>query len=514
MKAWKFFVVTMAAAAALALVFGACSKTGKAKSAGSFASANSLYAGLDLGEPVTLYIYMLGDPPKDMDEVMAKANADYFEPVLNATVKVVFLSWSDYTTKYPLILAAGEDVDIIFTAPWCFYEQEAAKGSFLELSDDFIAKWMPQTAKAQSRISWMQARASGKVYAVPQLRTPWTYDVIAIHDELRKKYGLPEIDSWENYEKWVLTIAENEKSIQAEAQGGGWFMYMQQAGFLNTGYPVQFLWRNNNNTDPAPGDIEFAYTSTLFRDCAVQMARWMEKGVWSRNVMNNTISRGDLFTQGKSATVYWNASVFNLGKTMEDNGIGEAAFYDVSPQSATRLESGNTNMWAIAEASAHPERAALALDLMKTDKGLLRLLMGGIEGRHYIDNGDGTYSPGPEADDYPFNGWCWALNSPDALTESYDKVKWASRAALEASIAARAYTPSLDGFVFDKTPVSNEYAVVSALINEYEWSFECGIYGDATPAKFDEFKARCQAGGIDKVLAEFRRQYAAFLENN
>jgi hypothetical protein len=62
---------------------------------------------------------------------------------------------------------------------------------------------------------------------------------------------------------------------------------------------------------------------------------------------------------------------------------------------------------------------------MKTNADLLRLLIGGIEGRHYLNKGNGTYEPGPEASDYPFNGWAWALNSPEALTEAYDTVKYA-----------------------------------------------------------------------------------------
>jgi hypothetical protein len=184
------------------------------------------------------------------------------------------------------------------------------------------------------------------------------YDIIAIRDDLRVKYKLSEIDSWEGFEKWVFTIADNETSILANAQGGGWFMYMQQAGVLNTGYPVQFIWKNQGNIDPAQEDISFSYTSNLFRDFSLQMAIWMERGVWSWNVMNNTISRSDLFTQGKSATVYWNSSVFGLGKIMEDNGLGKAGCYDVSPNAATCRESSNTNMWAFDENKRRSSAAA------------------------------------------------------------------------------------------------------------------------------------------------------------
>jgi hypothetical protein len=74
--------------------------------------------------------------------------------------------------------------------------------------------------------------------------------------------------------------------------------------------------------------------------------------------------------------------------------------------------------------------------------------------------------------------------------------------------------PKIGGFVFDKTPVANEYAVISALIDEYAWSFECGIFGGQTQAKFNEFKSRVEAAGLAKLTMEFRNQYAAFLKDN
>lgn len=62
----------------------------------------------DLSKHETIVMYVLGDKPKDMDEVLDKANADYFEPNLNTTLDLEFLNWSDYSTKYTLVLAGGE----------------------------------------------------------------------------------------------------------------------------------------------------------------------------------------------------------------------------------------------------------------------------------------------------------------------------------------------------------------------------------------------------------------------
>jgi hypothetical protein len=85
---------------------------------------------------------------------------------------------------------------------------------------------------------------------------------------------------------------------------------------------------------------------------------------------------------------------------------------------------------------------------------------------------------------------------------------------VEQSIKERAFEPSIDGLRFDGRTVSGEWAVISSLIEEYKPSFECGVFGDQTSAKFDEFQAKLQAAGLAGLTAEFRTQYAAFLKNN
>ena len=84
-------------------------------------STESPYAGkgYDLSNPETIVMYVLGDRPADMDMVLAKANEEYFQPNLNTTLDIEFLNWSDYQTKYPLLLSGGEQVDLIYTASWC-----------------------------------------------------------------------------------------------------------------------------------------------------------------------------------------------------------------------------------------------------------------------------------------------------------------------------------------------------------------------------------------------------------
>ena len=52
--------------------------------------------------------------------------------------------------------------------------------------------------------------------------------------------------------------------------------------------------------------------------------------------------------------------------------------------------------------------------------------------------------------------------------------------------------------------------MVNSIVDEYEYSFSLGIYGDDTETKFGEFKAKLEAAGLDKVTEAMKTQYEAF----
>ena len=156
--------------------------------------------GYDLAERKNVVLYVLGDAPADMDKVLEEANNKYLIPNLNTTLEIKFLNWSDYQTKYSLVLAGGEDVDLIYTASWCYYNEEAAKGAFKELDMDFVQKYLPYTYEQQPEVSWEQAKIGDKLYAVPKGNASFSnYDFIVARKDLIDKYDLTEPEDWETF---------------------------------------------------------------------------------------------------------------------------------------------------------------------------------------------------------------------------------------------------------------------------------------------------------------------------
>ncbi|MDR0641754.1 MAG: extracellular solute-binding protein [Treponema sp.] len=521
MKMKAIFVVVLL----IVLSIVSCQKSGNdgvASSISGFTSSDPIYMVYDLSKPVTIYLYMLGDIPADLNDVITEANEKYFKPILNTTVEMQFLAWSDYEIKYPLILAGGDEVDIIYTSSWAFYDQESIKGSFLELTDDFIAKWMPVTEKEQPVASWLNVKIDGKIYCVPKMHQNPTVKAWAIRRDLREKYGLPRLTDWDSLENYLVTIAKKESGIRAYAAAGEnselQDSYLGYKRILGTNYPVFFAWQGDEVwREPVPEELTFRYVTEWYTDFALKMAEFASKGVWSKNVMNNTIPTRDAFLLGSSASLFWMADVtFALGKTLEDSGLGTVEYYNITtdPDAPFGRPPLNGDCWAIAASSKNRERSALVIDLMKNNASLRNLLQGGIEGRHYMAQDNDRFTPGPEAEDYPFNCWAWALNHPETLKAAIDPGMHDDQKAIIANIESRDMIDTyVSLFRFDIVPVATEWAVISSLIEEYTASFECGIFGDQTKTKLEEFHAKLEAAGLDKLTDEFRGQYAAYIES-
>ena len=123
-------------------------------------------AGPDISEEVTLVMYLIGDRPADNDEVFAKIN-ERLKAEINATIDVKFMSWGEYEQKYPLIFASGEDWDIIYTADWCFYNAQATKQGFYEITQEALETYAPMSAETMYPEAWEQAKVDDKVYMLP-----------------------------------------------------------------------------------------------------------------------------------------------------------------------------------------------------------------------------------------------------------------------------------------------------------------------------------------------------------
>lgn len=480
---------------------------------GAIVASPDFYAATDLSKPYTVNMYLIGDTPNDWDKVLGMVN-DYLKPY-NTELAVTFMSWSDYQTMYSLVLAGGEQVDLIFTAPWCYMYTEAAKGSFYELTDDFIATYMPLANKYQDKDSWSETTLSGKTVAVPSNVAAAMGKIVAIRQDLAEKHGINELKTWDDYMNFMVTMGQKEtpeSGIYGLASSVDnnelWDVYRQQYDTflaLDSDYfDMIYSWDGDL---PTADEITTSYETEWFRNYAKDMKTLADAGCWSRSALTNTVTDDDAFGALQGASIAWNGSVITYVKQAEQSDGVKCALYDLTTDHFVGCEAFSNNDMAIAAGSKNPERAAMVLDLIKFDTYLNRLLILGVEGEHYSIDADGYYTELDKSADFAAYAISasWAIKNSDLHEAGADP----RMQAISDGWGERVENNPTITFVFDTTPVDSYVAAVKVVLNDYVPMLELGLVDDVDKT-LDEMIQKCYDSGLQTIKDEFNKQYEAW----
>ncbi|WP_308636506.1 ABC transporter substrate-binding protein [Paenibacillus silvisoli] len=519
----------LALALTSAMIVGACGNNGNNGNTGNTGNAaepsaanepaansaatseTTTAGGIDISKEVHLKMVFVGPKPVDYDSVFGEINKKLKEKI-NATVEGEFLDWSDWAQKYPLKLAASEDFDLIYSANWAGYNDQALKGGFLELTEDLLSKYAPETWAKMPEVSWGQAKVNGKLYMVPQNRGESVEKLILYREDLRKKYNLPEINSPETYATYLKAIAENEKGVVPfTPETGDWkyhnldrVLLKQQQEWNMFDLDMPFAYKL---TDTA-GKVFNVYETPEFKDLLVYYKDLADHNVWSKNVLNSKNDHQADFKTGKTASITHNNGT--LGSLMalmrQENSPFEVKLADINQGKKKSVAISTQNGTSIHATSKNIERSLMFIDLMQNDKEMHDLMMYGINGVHYTPVGDTKYKA---TDKNPnFTGFSnWNFNSPLNLDneafpqEASDLVKgW------EANV----YHYPLETFVFDNSKVKSEIANLGNVMLRYAIPLEYGLVKDIDKG-LAELNEQLKAAGLENVQAELQAQIDAFL---
>ncbi|WP_168120644.1 ABC transporter substrate-binding protein [Paenibacillus sp. HB172176] len=467
--------------------------------------------GVDISDEVHLKMIFVGPKPVDYDIVFTELNKKLKEKI-NATIEGEFLDWSDWAQKYPLKLAADEKFDLIYSANWAGYSDQALKGGFLELTDDMIAKYMPLTEKAMSDVSWDQAKVNGKLYMIPQNSGESVEKVILYREDLRKKYNLPAIDSPEAFSNYLIAVSRNEKGIiPFTPESGDWkfhnldrILLKQQNEWNMFDLDMPFAFKLS---DPK-GQVFNVYETQEFKDLLVYYKNLADNNAWSKNVLNSKNDHQQDFRQGKTAAITHNTGT--TGSLMEqmrrENSEYEVAIADINPDKAKSVAISTQNGTSIHATSEHPERAMMMIDLMQNDKEIHDLIMYGIAGVHYEPVGDDKYKTTDK--NANFTGFSnWDFNSPlNRGNESFPQ----EVTDMVNSWESQVYHYPLETFVFDNSKVKTEIASVGNVMLRYGIPLEYGVIKDIDKG-LEDLNKQLKAAGLEKIQGELQAQIDAFL---
>lgn len=466
----------------------------------------------DTSEELTIKMLLVGGKPIDYDLVFGELNKKLKEKV-NATVEAEFLDWSDWTQKYPLKFAANEDFDIAYTANWAFYNDQAIKGGFMELTDELIKANMPLTIAAMPAVAWEQSKVNGKQYMVPNNNPEVTDKAVLIREDLRKKHNLPEVNSPESFANYVKTIAANEKGINAynakAADGWKWheldqILLEQQNEWNLVDYNMPLAYK----LDDATGKVFNVYDTPEFKALVAYYKDLADNNGWSKNVVSNKNDVWQDMKAGKTASYAQNLGTvaMNLAEMRREQPDVELAIADLTPDKKKIAAISTQNGFAIHATSKKAERSLMVIDLLQNDKEIHDLFMYGIAGTHYEAVGDDKFNA--TAGTPNFTGFSnWAANSP---LNRKDAAYPAEADVIADAWQTKVFNFDLETFVFNDANVKNEVANVGNVMLRYAIPLEYGLIKDVDKGVAD-LNAQLKAAGLEKLQAELQSQIDAFL---
>lgn len=516
------------ASAALSLVIAgsltACqsgSKNDATKApSGAPASSTSADTGkIDTSSFETITYVMLGDKPKNgqLEKVMEKVNA-IMKQKINAELKFKWVEWADWQTKYNLLLASGEPVDLItIGTDWLDTWANAQKGAFLTL-DNLLPKYAPETWNEIPKEDWDESKFKKKIVLIPEDHyTQWVNHGFFYRSDWAKEFGITSpIKDFETMEKYLQGVKDKKPGVvpfdangQLNEISDGYINAYTDAINLSvpTGYLNVFYGKSYNEKYTAYSPI-FDETYEKF---ATLMKDWADKGFWREDVLNFKGSMRDELQAGQTGADEHHTQTFAGLRTQMDKKQPGSEL-QMFPFAMTRgnlvsmpITHGGTSIGAH---SKHPERALMAYELIRQNKEIYQLINYGLDGVQYeVKEGKRAKPAGYDdaRDAFYTDFWGGRVDKfeiPDAtmwdgvneLYKQYDKIK----------------KPYPYGrFVFDKTPVQSELAAISQVTSQLGPAISWGKAGDPVKALGD-LRSKLKAAGYEKVLAELQKQLESF----
>ncbi|CAM4510776.1 putative aldouronate transport system substrate-binding protein [Paenibacillus endophyticus] len=479
-------------------------------------SASTSPEAIDTFEPVTLKLVLVGTKSADTDEVYAEVNKIMKEKI-NATLEVRFLDWNEYSQKYPLMFAANEEFDLALTGNWLDHTGTARKGGFLELTEEMIKKYMPQTWAQQPPLAFEQSKVDGKLHMISSNAFESGFQVAVIRGDLREKYNLPEVKSLTDFVNFLTTVAKNEKGMTAF---GGPSVNINpnpipiifgdlERAFVHGSAPLIYeLNSPNPKISNYLDDPEYAGRLEMLYEMA-------QNGVWEKDSIVSKTVWLDAFKEGKTAA--FNSNILNAASAMEAINLVHPEWkpevVDIHPSAKRTRSPFNGGGIAIHATSKNPERALMALDLLRYDKEIWDLTVYGIEGKHWEPVSDTKFKSLPASTGFPPDGvspWGWRTQemirqleglAGDLLASTNEK--WKANNIVDSKLAT---------FVLDDTNIKNELAALANVQKTYLLPIFHGLVkpADGIPLA----KEKLKEAGLDKVQAEMQKQIDAFIQSN
>ena len=465
-------------------------------------TAETTAAAIDISKQADLLMYLIGAPAVDYNLVLEAANVK-LKTDLNATLTVNWVGWADFGTQYPLLLASGDPIDLIYASTWTNYYSNAQKGAFLAI-EELAKTYAPQSLAETTPDFIEQSTVGGHLYAIPASFFQYANMGYIVRGDLMKKYGMTTIDSMDDYGKYLAAVVENDPDLDPAgfiSSSDGLDTYFAADLGLYSILKNQYspFWVDVNDPE---AKIFNLYERPEVPAYFAKMKEWSDKGYWSKSILSNKDDR--MFIDGKAASRLHNQDSFRSAYI--ERPEWDVQFY-TNGTFTTKTAAMQDGM-AIPAAAKNPERALMFLEKLRQDQVYYNLFTYGIEGKHFEITADDKLKA-LDLEAFAPEGYCsWGFKSLKFYKEPVGSPP--ALPVLREKLKSMAIDNKFVLFTPDFEPVKNEMAAVNNVIQQYRLPLS---YGYVDPvAGLATLNENLKTAGSEKIIAEMQKQLDAYLQ--
>ncbi|MBN2878435.1 MAG: ABC transporter substrate-binding protein [Clostridia bacterium] len=433
---------------------------------------------------------------------------------IGVEVELMPIAIWDYSSQVSLALQGGEKIDVFQSLG----DLNTAISTSMCL--DITDMMGENAAESQELIGddWLAATSfEGRIYGLPTYKPIALTPMFVYRQDIADELGLDM--SKVNSTSDLTSILEQVKAAYPDMTP----LAAVNTGNIGLGLTVENVDYLTDNYYEPKGvlmndelTVVDYYASDEFADLCSLARTWYTNDLVMKDAATTSSTAAELMSAGNyfgyiasysypeedtAASLEAQCGGYDLGAKM----IG-SAFLDTTAINALT--------WMISSTSDVPESALKFLNMTFTDEEVCNLIIYGIEGRDYVQNGDGTvsYPEGLDPATVPYTSQlsCGTLGNffimyPMGGT-NVESLAW------ELEQNKNAKTSVAMGFTFDNSNVKTEYTAVTNVISQFLPGLICGSIDPET--EIPVFLERLDEAGLGTIIAEKQTQLDAWVASN
>ena len=457
-----------------------------------------------------------GNDWSDQDYVMGLVNDKLKADGLNIEVQLVRIPWDVWDQKTNLMFATGEEFEMIHVMQDVKSATVLRSMGAIQPINDYLDKYPALVETLKER--WPEFTVEGDIMAVPVKPNYYIsrdYGRIFYRQDIFEKAGGVAPTTVDE----VIDLALKMQEILLEETGMTCYTWTHA---LNR----PFTWLHRTYED-APfvventlgiakflmdGTVESYYESDTFKKDAEVYKKMYDLGLVNPDILTlDNDARANAGNYGQFIFGF-ETHDYQSEATLIRNTGSEMGDFWLNPEMGNVLYFGIYNGNAIPASCTDPDVPLSFMNWLYTSEENFQLFVYGERGRDYdIDENGRLVTYYDESGNPKYQYDTWQIGNADyqlldaQLTDKYVKM------CTEPIEGRKVRTPVV-GFNFDTTNVANEIANLENEIITSIYPIKFGLVD--YDSNIEQALANLKAAGLDKVMEEYRRQYAAHYEAN